>query len=167
MHFLCDFHREQLSLHPAAASRRWEEWMELGGERFRAGDWPRALQWLGNAYELAQLALAREHRDFAAGDLTGFDRMMIAGHYLAECLQRLQRSQEEWEVLLAVHRGLLQALEDESVARSIRSRLRYNLAISLQLLDRRCSRERNLATFARLYRQTQARLQSCAGAVLH
>lgn len=166
MQFLCEFHRQQLQYHPGAATRRWQEWLEQGAERFRDADWPQATRFLGCAYEAGRLLSAQPH-SFAEGDLTGFDRMMIAGHYLAECFGRMQQVRTERDILLTVHRDLMTALDDHAVARSIRARLRYNLAISLQLLDRHYRRQSDMTSFARLYHQTQARLQFCAGAVLH
>lgn len=167
MAYLCEFHRRQLQQYPQAAARRWQQWMQLGGDYFHRGDWQRAGTYLGSAYETGQLLLNTQPERFAEGDLNGFDQMMIAGHYLAECLRHQQRNADEWQVLSSVHQRLLNAVEDNTVAQPIRARLRHNLAISLQLLDRHCQRHKAGGVFAALYQRTMARLQYCAAAISH
>ncbi len=132
MRFLCESHRQQLLRSQAVAEMRWDEWMEAGREAFSNKEWLVALKYLGSSYELSELLLKRAWTPL----LPCLDRLMVSGHFLAECLRHCGETQLQRHCLLEVHHRLLTTIRSPQGAELP---LRANIEISLQMLSRHYS----------------------------
>ncbi len=138
MRFLCPRHRQLLRQHPDLAEQNWEEWMRQGLHAMTAENWSRAASYYGCSYEVCEGQLRSCRRESLSSRLVLADRVMVAGHLLAECLGRNGDLTNERHYLIAVHAHLVELWED--CGDTDREGLRKNIELSLMMLKRHCQR---------------------------
>lgn len=90
MIFLCSTHKPTLLTSSHEAVNNWEHWMNEGQTLFRAGKWHQAVMFFGCSFEITQWLVAHlNNRKTVNTQLSYAERLMLAGHSLAECFNEL------------------------------------------------------------------------------
>ena len=135
MRFLCNSHREQTLSDPKQAIHYWELWMTEGEQHCQRGDWQSASHFFGCSFEVGEWLIHCLQNQHQNTGLNFIERMMLAGHSLAECYKKMDLNQHELDILVKVHNLLTYTnkhfiqshwLMDSYIARSFSSIQQYS-----------------------------------------
>ncbi|MCR8923329.1 hypothetical protein NO559_11125 [Dasania sp. GY-MA-18] len=105
--FLCSTHKAHSLSSARLAISYWEIWMADGQALYQSGNWQQALSYYGCSFEVGEWLLQQlnenEHKNTR---LNYAERMMLAGHSLAQCYKQMQHYSLELDILIRVHNHL-------------------------------------------------------------
>ncbi len=169
MTFLCNHHRQQVLTEVTTALSFWEQWMQQGAKLFNQRQWHQAACYLGSSFEVAEWLLAKpelvqniSNLEEKKPSLNYFDRYMIAGHHLSECLGRNGQIEAELHYLLTVHLKLLNTVKAKNYQHQP---LKNHLEISLAMLGRHCKMHGQFKGYQDCYLETRLCIDQCTNPV--
>ncbi|WP_019529975.1 hypothetical protein [Dasania marina] len=107
MRFLCRQHQAQTLNSPRQAISYWETWMADGQRLYQRGHWQQAHSYYGCSFEIGEWLLQQVDSNDHKNTLLNYaERMMLAGHSLAQCYKQLQHYSLQLDMLIRVHNQL-------------------------------------------------------------
>ncbi|PIE43465.1 MAG: hypothetical protein CSA50_04955 [Gammaproteobacteria bacterium] len=162
MSFLCNKHLAKCDADPEMALDKWDSCMKKAIALFEKQHYRQSIPFIGAGFDIATLLIKKSRTD--TSELSSFDRLLLAGHALAECYRRLGDTAAERRFLLATHYHLMHQLNHEPLNAY---ELKQPLEISLRTLKAHYKAHNEFSQFDQCYTRDKAKLNKIRRPVLH
>ncbi|PID42307.1 MAG: hypothetical protein CSB48_11020 [Proteobacteria bacterium] len=162
MFFLCNKHRAIFDADPEMAIDKWDHCMKKAIALFEKQHYRQSIPFIGAGFDIATLLVRKCDSD--TSELSSYDRLLLAGHALAECYRRLGDITAERRFLLATHYYLMNELQKEPFNTQL---LIQPLEISLRTLKAHYEAHDEFSQFDHCYKRDSEKLEKISRPVLH